>query len=68
MEELLFLGGLAAETFFEQSDASDDFVRNFMVSVLVLTNFSTVYRFENIRAYTSPCACVQYIGRSLSKG
>ena len=38
MEELLFLGGLAAEIFFEQSDACDDFVRNFMASVVVLTN------------------------------
>jgi len=38
MEELLFLGGLAAEIFFEQSDACDDFVRNFMVSVEVIAN------------------------------
>jgi len=38
MEELLFLGGLAAEIFFERSDACDDFVRNFMVSVVVLAN------------------------------
>jgi len=39
MEQLLFLGGLAAELFFEQSDACDDYVRNFMVSVVVLANF-----------------------------
>jgi len=38
MEELLFLGGLAAEFFFEQSDACVDFVRNFMVSVVVLAD------------------------------
>jgi len=38
MEELLFLGGLAAELFFERSNACDDFVTNFMVSVVVLAN------------------------------
>jgi len=38
MEELLFLGGLEAELFFERSDACDDFVRNFMVSIVVLAN------------------------------
>jgi len=38
MKELFFLGGLAAELFFEQSDACDNFVRNFMVSVVVLAN------------------------------
>ena len=38
MEELLFFGGLAAEIFFdeERSNACDDFVRNFIVSVVVL--------------------------------
>jgi len=38
MEELLFLGDLAAEIFFEQSNACDDFVRNFMMRVVVLVN------------------------------
>jgi len=38
MEELVFLGGLAADLFFERSDACDDFVRNFMVSVVRSTS------------------------------
>ena len=38
MEELLFLGSLAAELFFEQSDACDDFVRKFIVIVIILAN------------------------------
>ena len=38
MEELLFLGGLAVEILFKQSDTWYDFVRNFMVSIVVLAN------------------------------
>ena len=38
MEELLFLGGLAAEILFKPSDTWCDFVRNFMVSIVVLAN------------------------------
>ena len=38
MKELPFLGTLAAEIFFKQSDAWYDFVRNFMVSIVVLVN------------------------------
>ena len=38
MEELLFLGGLAAEILFKLSDTWCDFVRNFMVSIMVLAN------------------------------
>ena len=44
MEELRFLGSLAVEIFFEWSDACDDFVVNFMVSVVVLAySFYCVY-------------------------
>ena len=38
MEELLFLGGLAAEILFKPSDTWCDFVRNFMVNIMVLAN------------------------------
>ena len=39
MEELLFLGVLAAEILFKQSDTWCEFVRNFMVSIVtVLAN------------------------------
>ena len=38
MEELPFLGSLAAEILFKQSDTWCDFVRNFMVSIVVLVN------------------------------
>ena len=38
MEELLFLGGLAAEILFKQSNIWCDFVRNFMVSIVVLAD------------------------------
>ena len=37
-DENVFLGGLAAEIFVEQSNACDDLVRNFMVSVVVLAH------------------------------
>ena len=36
MKELLFLGGLAVEILFKPSDT---FVRNFMVSIVVLVNY-----------------------------
>ena len=38
MEELLFLGSLAVEIVLKQSDTRCDFVRNFMVSIMVLAN------------------------------
>ena len=38
MKELLFLGGLAAEILFKPSDTWCDFVKNFMVSIMVLAN------------------------------
>ena len=38
MEELLSLGGLAAEILFEQCNVCNDFVRSFMVSVVVFAN------------------------------
>ena len=38
MEGLLFLGGLAVEIFFKQSDTWCDFVRNSTVSIVVLAN------------------------------
>ena len=38
MEELLFLGGLAAEFLFKQSNTWCDFVRNVMVNIVMLAN------------------------------
>ena len=38
MEEILFLDSLAAEILFKQSDTWCDFVRDFMVSIVVLAN------------------------------
>ena len=37
-ERDIFLGGPTAEVFFEQSNAWYKFVRNFMVSIVVLAN------------------------------
>ena len=39
MEELLFLGGLAVEMFYKQTDTWCDFVRNFMVNIVVSSYF-----------------------------
>ena len=38
MEELLYLGGLAAEILFKQSDTWCDYLGNFIVSILELAN------------------------------
>ena len=60
MEELLFLGGLAAEILFKPSDTWCDFVRNSMVSIVVLVNcfYCVLISSYNGLYYT----CVQYIG------
>ena len=53
MKKLLPFDGLAVEISFKQScDAAYNSVRNFMVSIAILT---TVYRYEILRAYTSLC-------------
>ena len=40
MKELLFRGSLTVEFLFKQNDTWCDFVRNFMVSIVVLANSS----------------------------